>query len=414
MKNDKTPLLVLIATFVISTIVLFAGIPQISIMTLLVTCLSGVLIIQGIVTIPNKPPHIGLLTRLGKRIWKDNKTVILGEGLNWILLKGIIFDVILISKERRQKEINPQKILTPNNVDLKIPISLAWNIDEETCDEFIKIGGDAGVDTHIASILEGRLREYSRHPEEGPQTWKEMLASEYKTLDVLAKALCQDDNNIKNRKDDKKDDEYSYFEQIHKTIPTAILLDWHRENNPPNAIVREKWGDGKKFEEGEEWDIDWPEKFEDRWKKLIGEIKKPKNSKIDFHELIKKRIGLLDKLRSGRAKIKIGKTGAYLQRLTIGEIGPYGEIYEADIKLQKEQRERASETYEVNTDVNKAIILQKALKESNPNISVNECMEMIMKWKMISAGKGFIYDGALGNFARLGDLISSIMKGGKS
>ncbi|MFA5773201.1 MAG: SPFH domain-containing protein [Candidatus Paceibacterota bacterium] len=407
-KDDKTPLIVSIAIFALSTIVLFAGIPHISIMLLLTTCLSGGLIIQGIVTITNKPPHIGLMTRLGKKIWTtDKKAVILGEGLNWVFLKGIVYDILLISKERRQRELNPQQILTPDNVDIKIPISLAWNIDDETCEEYINIGEDKGVDAHIANILEGRLREYSRHKEEGPTTWQEMITAKLQTIDFLVKALCQDPNNPEGK---NIDEGFDYLKLINEDIPTPILLDWYRKKDPPNAIVRKQWGDG------EEWDKEWDKEMDSKWKRLSEKIKELDINVNVLKEKIRVRISLLENLQRGNVKIKIIKTGAYLQRLTIGDVSPdpNNEIYKADIAFQREENERKSETYEVETDIKKAIKLKEALEVSKPDISIGECLNFIMKWKMIKDGKGFIYDGSLGNFAGLGDLISSIMKGGKS
>lgn len=419
MKEVRTIFLVLLGLFILSTltwipIVFGGGTIRSALLWMAISFATGWVLIIGIFNIPNNPPHIGLLTKLDKKIWKsDKKVVVLPEGLVWVFLPKIFYNVILILKERRQKTLSPQKILTPDNVDIKVPITLAWNVNDQECDQFIDIGSDRGVDEHISGIIEGRLREYSRHPEEGPLSWKEMIGSGLKTLDFLVKSLCENyENGIDNPKEG-----VDYLEKVNNDYPTQILLDHYEKKDPSNAIVREKWGDGRPRNEP---DTKWEEyekdtSFEKKWKILEKELKKLSiEEKKELDRKIKKRKELLEKLQKGKANIPIAGTGCFLQRLTIGDIDPSGEIYEADIALQKEERQRTSETFEVDTDIRKAQLLQEKLKDSGKEVSIEECFQIIMKWKMIKDGKGFIYDGSLGNFSRLGDIIKDIMgKGGK-
>jgi len=369
-----------------------------------VIILGGILI-MGLSEIQNRPPQIGLVTFLSKKKWRiDGKTEILNEGLRWIFLKKILFDVLLISKETRRRSLNPQKILTPDNVDIQIPISLAWNIDEKECSTYINLGEDSGVDGHIQDIIEGRLREYSRHPAEGPMDWKEMIGSSLKTLDFLAKSLCGDSIE----KSEIKIDDYDHLLKIDDHIPTAIYLDWYSKKNPTNSFVRKKWGDGKK------WDKLFSPIFDDNWRLLLNAIS---SHGIDINKLkerIQERINLLKKLSSGRAKIQIENTGTYLMRLTIGDVNPdpNGEIYKADVELQKEERERKSEQYEVETDFTKAKSLLDFAKKNGQEISFDEAYATIMKYKAIKEGKGFVYEGSLGGLAGIGSFLSSLMKGG--
>jgi len=403
-KNDMLKTLIII--FISSLIFLFINLPEIKLIGLIICILLGVVLIVGIVSMKNKPKHIGLITRLGKKIWKKGKPVNIGEGLNWIFLRGIIDDVIPIDVEVKQLEFIPQKILTPDNVDIEVPISLAWDVDPEESHTYINIGGKEGVEKAIFKILESGLREYSRHPEEGPMSWREMIASGLKTLDNLSKVLCQSEPE-----GTIVEDGYDHLVKINDKIPTPILMDYFRGKDPPNIVVRKQWGDGKKDEE-------YPENstFEDRWRKLENEITKlgGESFKKELEKKINERIVLLEKLKHQKAMLKISNTGAILLRLTIGNINPFGDIYKADIRLQQEERERKSETYEVETDLAKAVILQETIKKMHKkDADIIECFNAIMKWKMISGGKGFVYDGQLGTFAGLGDLISSIMKGGK-
>ena len=407
--------------------------------TALIVIIFGIIIIQGIVIIENNPPHIGLITKWDQKIWKNNKPVIVEEGLNWVLLKGIIFNIIPINIELKQREFDPQEILTPDNVNEKVPISYGWNVDSTECHTYIDIGEEKGVDLAIKKILEGRLREYSRHPDEGPMTWKEMIASGLKTLDYLIKGLCKSEGkSIEESMNPNPDikDGYDHLVKISDTLPTPLLLDWHRKKDPPNSVVRKQWGDGvdekdTKYNEEEDKKKQKTLTFEEKWQILENKIKelakfdpkKPedeanKKKVADFKEKlearIKNRIDFLEKLQLGKAKIKITSYGIYLTRLTVGDVNPFGDIYLAEIALQKEEKERKSETYEVETDLAKAVVLKKAIKKLHKkDADITECFNAIMKWKMIGSGKGFVYDGQLSTFAGIGDVISSIMKGGK-
>lgn len=428
MKKKNDMLIMLIIIFIGSSTFLFINLPEIELFWLIISILSGILIITGIISIENNPPHIGLITLLDKKIWRGVKPVVIGEGLNWVFLRGIIYNVIPINNKLKQKEFEPQKILTPDNVDVKVPISYSYYVDPEESHTYINIGEEKGVDEAIKKTLEGRLREYSRHPEEGPMTWREMIASGLKTLDYLIKGLCKSEETI-------VQNGYDHLVKISDEIPTPILLDWYRQKDPPNSVVRKQWGDGKtEEEENEKREKEKKEKvipsFEKNWKNLEDIInvlagvnnhenpeaneKKVKDFKKKLNGKIKNRIDLLEKLQLGKANAKIPNLGIYLVRLTIGDVDPSGAIYEAEIALQREEKERNSETYEVETDLAKAIVLKKAIKKMHKkDADIIECFNAIMKWKMIGDGKGFVYDGQLGTFAGLGDLISSVMKGGK-
>ncbi|MDD3662416.1 MAG: SPFH domain-containing protein [Candidatus Pacebacteria bacterium] len=401
-KEVRTIFLVLLGLFILSTltwipIIIGGGTIRSALLWMVISFATGWVLIIGIFNIPNNPPHIGLLTKLDKKIWKsDKKVVVLPEGLVWVFLPEIFYNVILILKERRQKTLSPQKILTPDNVDIKVPITLAWNVNDQECDQFIDIGSDRGVDEHISGIIEGRLREYSRHPKEGPMDWKEMIASSLKTLDFLVKSLCE--NNTEEPTSEQKSD-FNFMEKIYEgNVPTAPMLDFVEGKEPSNTLVKEKWGG----EEGEH-----------KWKKLLDIIPELNDKNSEIRRKIKKRKDLLEALQKGKANIPIAGTGCFLQRLTIGDIDPSGEIYEADIALQKEERQRESETFEVDTDIRKAQLLQEKLKKSGKEVSIEECFQIIMKWKMIKDGRGFVYDGSFGNFSKLGDIVKDIMKGGK-
>jgi hypothetical protein len=408
-KNHLLKLLIIICVIsIVYTLISLSENTEIKMtgLGLIIFILSGIIIISGIVSINNNPPHIGLVTLLGNKIWKNNKPVFITEGLNWVFLKGIIFDLIKINIELKQNQFDPQEILTPDNVNIKVPISYAWKPDIENIAMYIDIGEETGVNEAIKKILEGRLREYSRHPEEGPMTWKEMIASGLKTLDYLVKGLC------KSEKDLPKNG-YDHLIKISDDVPTPILLDWYRKKDPPNSVIRKEWGDGKdsvdflNYSEKDNKKVD----LEEKWRILYEKIKNLNK----LRKLIKSRIDLLEKLQLGKATIQIPNLGICLVRLTVGDVDPYGDIYEAEISFEKEGAERKAETFETETDLTKALMLQKAIKKAkNKEVAITECYDMIMKYKMISNGKGFVYSGSLGSISGLGNLISNVIKGGKN
>lgn len=401
-------LLRLMIIVLISWMIIIFFITAIAIIILdgIILLLLGAILIQGILEIPNDPPSFGMVIRFGVRDWtKKGKIVFLNEGLGWVFLRGIVFKVTPVDIRQRQVEFDPQDVLTPDNVNEKFPISLAYIPDKYDFLTFLNIKKDEGVLKSLKEQIESDVRKWSRHPTEGPQNWEEIIKSSLKAIDFLAKSLGK--YLPKNKEDIIHG--YDYLEKLDSSIPTPILMDWFQEKDPPNAILRKKYGDGKDFEES----------FDPltRWQKLESMLQNTLTNqctKAKLNEQIEKRIKLLTKLKDNSANMPTVALGIVFNRLSITDIKPFGPIYEASIELQKEEKQRKSEVFETNTNAEKAKILKKALEAGGEiNVSFRECFNAIMKWQMLKDGKGFIYEGSLGNFAGLGDLISSIMKGGK-
>lgn len=372
----------------------------------IILLLLGAILIQGILEVPNDPPSFGMVIRFGVRDWtRKEKIVFLNEGLGWVFLRGFVFKVIPVDIQKRQVEFDPQDVLTPDNVSEKFPVSLAYMPDRYDYLTFLNIKKDEGVVKSLKEQIESEVRKWSRHPTEGPQSWEEIIKSSLKAIDFLAKSLGKYLPNNKEEIIPK----YDYFEKLDSSIPTPILMDWFQKKDPPNAIIRKKYGDGEDFEK----DFN----PQTRWQKLDNMLPSTLTNQCTKEKLegqIQKRIKLLTKLKDNNANVPTVALGIVLSRLSITDIKPFGPIYEASIELQKEEKQRKSEEFETNTNVSKAKILKKALEDSGEtNVSFGECFNAIMKWQMFKDGKGFVYEGSLGNFAGLGDLISSIMKGGK-
>ena len=61
---------------------------------------------------------------------------------------------------------------------------------------------------------------------------------------------------------------------------------------------------------------------------------------------------------------------------------PFGEGYEASLKIDDETQQRVAETYEVETDLKKAEKLQSELKRLGTEITIEEALDKIMQWKI--------------------------------
>lgn len=87
-------------------------------------------------------------------------------------------------------------------------------------------------------------------------------------------------------------------------------------------------------------------------------------------------------IRAGFGKWPINHFGVILNRLNLTDMKPFGDVYQASVELNKEQRQRKSETYEVGTDTAKAAALQTELKALGKDLPIEECLKMVMDWKI--------------------------------
>jgi hypothetical protein len=113
---------------------------------------------QGFVLMPNDPPHFGIVTRLGRRLWKrhpdagkvirgkgiipkDSKTtVILTEGWNWIPFRRILYGVRMINMSKRSIDLDPQTLITPDQVTTDVPIAIAYTPCQEHIINLLDLG----------------------------------------------------------------------------------------------------------------------------------------------------------------------------------------------------------------------------------------------------------------------------------
>lgn len=318
MKKENS-IFVLFALICIFALFIYLSISLHNIRFLTVSLLSGVIIITGIFYIPNKPPHIGVIT-----VWGKRTNNCLDEGFNFLPLRGIVYNFILVNVLKKNIDFGEQTLITPkDNVTTKVESAISYTPDKDNIINYLNIGEEAGIQHMIEDIQEEKLRNWSRSTTEGPQKWEELISAKDEAIKIIISEICG----------------------------TEL----------PDEDVK--------------------------------------------------------KIHQGHGKWQIESLGIVLNRYNLTKMEPFGEVYESSIELQKEKKQRKSEEYEVNTNMQKAKLLkraiEKSLKESGEKISLSECFNNIMKWQMLKEGKGFIYEGSLGNFSGIGNLISSILKGDK-
>ncbi len=393
-KTYDIPIIVTI--FIISVLMVLYGKLALQITGIGFFMVSVIFYVRDFVQVPNHPPHILLITRFGKKMWKEKDgkkiPVYLGEGLGKLRLKRILESGILISTKKEDIDFAPQKLMTPDGGEVIVDFSLSYKPDKNNLSNFINIGEHHGFRDMIQQIKDEKLRTWSSNVHEGPQTWEELKESGDIAIAILVKGICGDSMG-----------------RVHNEIPTSELIMYKTGRIPSNPKMREKWGDGKT-----EGDYESAEK----WQGLLREVRAlPEAEQEALWEAVEERIQLVKKIRGGSGEWPIPHMGVLLTRANLGEILPDldNKVVQASLKLKEEERERESEDYEIETDLRKALALKKKIKEtSGEDVSIDACMNQIMKWKMIREGHGYIYDGSMGNIAGFADMFSSIMKGGKS
>lgn len=294
-------LVILIAASVLLKIFLPSAFVSI-IITYILTIILTIIILIGIIIIGNNPTSIGVVTKWGERLWKEDSAgnpiiVYLTEGWNWLFLRWIVYDVILISMIKREHDFPIITLITPDNGTTDTGRSFAYIPSKVHAINYLNLGNnqkarDAMVIEWFENILDSELRQWAMDPTNGPKTWEELIAGKDETVKMLMG-------------------------------------------------------------------------------KIVGRVL----SDDELRNVI-----------AGRSNILVETMGIEIIRLNLTTMTPFGPVYEASVAKDTEKKERASEVYEVGTDLQKAKLLQKELKKQNVNLSLSDCMERIMKWKVAREG----------------------------
>jgi regulator of protease activity HflC (stomatin/prohibitin superfamily) len=169
---------------------------------------------QGFVLMPNDPPHFGIVTRLGRRLWKrhpdagkvirgkgiipkDSKTtVILTEGWNWIPFRRILYGVRMINMSKRSIDLDPQTLITPDQVTTDVPIAIAYTPCQEHIINLLDLGTDdpfTVLEGMVADIAADKLRVWAINPDKNsgtPQNYEQLLSASGDAEKLLIESIC--------------------------------------------------------------------------------------------------------------------------------------------------------------------------------------------------------------------------------
>ncbi len=296
MKHNNNAGWIALVIFLTITTLIFAINPSGPLRTLLFISeiIAGLILVTGVVIIPNEPPHLAIVPRWGKREWREdgngNPTVsFIEEGWNWLFLRGIMHKVILIDRSKRDIDFDEQILTTKEGATTRVPGSMAYSVDKDNIISLLNLGGNdpfVKLEDMITDIVEEKLRVWAR----GIETWEVLLNSHTDAIKMLIQEIC----------------------------------------GPEETITDED----------------------------------------------------IAKIRSGNGDWKIKKFGIILNRFNLKEMTSYGEIYEQSLKQKSESEQRKAETFEVETDAMRASKLQEQLRALGKEMSIEECLEKVMSWKI--------------------------------
>jgi len=272
--------------------------------------------------IPADPPHKGVLVFLGRR-----QNVILDEGLVFLPCYPL-FKVILVNVEKRNLDLSPLQLTTPDNARIFVSVSITWTpaaVVKEGVSYliiFLNSGGEKGVEDILKDVVTERLRQWKRSNQEGPQTWEEAMAAGVEVVGILVKALLGKE-----------------IKSIPSSVPTSILRKFfHQPPIPPTAKEKEVWGE--------------------RWEKVEEILKKENREEIE--KMIREREEIIEKCRRGNGDFLKTDLGIIINRITIKDITVSEKIAEAAEQEVIEKYQREAESIEIEHVANSIHRLEKA------------------------------------------------------
>ena len=259
--------------------------------------------------IPADPPHKGVLVFLGRR-----QDVILNEGLVFLPCYPL-FKTILINVEKKNLDLSPQQLTTPDNARIFVPVSITWTPADKTKNgkscliNYLNAGKEKGVEDILTDIVKDRLRQWGRSNQEGPQTWEEAMAAGEEAVGILVKAILGEE-----------------IERIPSSVPTAILFKYFNQPPiPPSVKEKEIWGE--------------------KWEK-VEEILAREN-KEEIERRIRERKQIIEKCRRGNGDFLKPDLGIIINRITIKDITISEKIAEAAEQEVIEKHQREAESTEI-------------------------------------------------------------------
>lgn len=135
--------------------------------------------------IPAQPPHIAVVTILGKR-----QHIIKKEGYRLFPFYPFIYNAILIDMTKKNQDLSPQTVRTCDLAEVQITVSLTWTPNEAHAIEYLNQGGENGIRNILSDMVRERLRQWAIAANRGPQTWVDLLQAQEDATAMLIREIA--------------------------------------------------------------------------------------------------------------------------------------------------------------------------------------------------------------------------------
>jgi hypothetical protein len=223
-------------------------------------------------------------------------------------------------------------VRTPDRAQISVKASITFipgikdqdtgNVMPESLIVFLNSGGEDGVRKIIHDIVEDRVKTWAGSNKEGPADWMEAQNLKDDAHGVLAKSLLGDS-----------------LPNIESEIPTSTWMRFfdRPQSEPSNFDASPRNGWAQKDEDGN-WNWDGLQAIFDGYSP---------EEQDDLRDKINDRRRSVRALREGKALFGDESLGITIVRFTVNEIKVQGKVAEAAELQEKERRERAADTVEM-------------------------------------------------------------------
>jgi len=309
--------------------------------------LAAFLIIMGafvrfsITEIKADPPHIGVVTLLGKRTGS-----VLKEGIKFLPFKGLLFDTISVGITKKNLDFPAVKFRTPDRAEIEASISITIIPSEKYIINFLNSGGMEGVAGIIEDSLAERLRLWGVSNTEGPANWMEAQGANGEALAVILKSLLHDKIGT-----------------IPSEIPTSLLIKFFsttRENISEDA-KRNKLDDEELQRRLDAYDY-------------VEKRLRDEGNTEEVKRAIKRRLEMASAIRQGKVNYDVPELGIRILRANVSDVHVIGSVATAADLQAKEEQEKLAEQAEIKHVQELADIVKMA----HPALSSAQACQIVM------------------------------------
>lgn len=303
--------------------------------------IMGAFVRYSITEIKANPPHVGVVTFLGKRTGS-----VLKEGIKFLPFSKLLFDVIPVAITKKNLDFQEMKFLTPDRASSVMRVSLTIIPSEKYIISFLNSGGMEGVAGIIEDSVSERVRLWGISQNEGPANWLEAQGANGEALAVILKSLLHDKIGT-----------------IPSEIPTSLLIKFFSTTRE-NIVEEAKRNNLNEEEKQRRLDAyDYVEKrLQDEGN--IEEVRKA----------IKKRLDMVSAIRQGKVRYDVPNLGIKILRANVSDIHVTGAVATTADQQAKEYQEKLAEEQEIKHVQGLANIVKMA----HPDLTSDQAFQIVM------------------------------------